>query len=427
MEVQSRADNLTGLGGRDFILEATSRALESASGLTALVVLDIDGLRNVNDVLGVDAGDAIVSELSRRLSDSVNPGDSVARTGGDEFVVLCTNVKDAEEANTRVMRVSWSAARSYAVKGREVRLTISLGVAIAGPGGFTAEGLLADAGVALLTAKSGGGGRAVTFTDDLRLKSQERFEIQADLRAALENQEFQLYYQGQVALPGLQIFGAEALLRWNHGKRGWVSPADFVPVAEDSGLIIPLGHWVMRSAAAQLAEWNAAGREMEVSINIAAAQLAQPDLLFQVRDVIAETGIKPHCLTLEVTESQVMRHLDIALPVMGSLRTLGVRLSIDDFGTGYASLTQLRQIPADELKLDRSFIVNLAEESRDRAIVTAAINMAHALDLKVVAEGVETQEQFALLQEMGCDVIQGFLLTRPVPADQMPETVSLPG
>jgi len=418
-------DPLTGLGDRDYFLDRATAALATSRGLKAVILLDVDGLRRINQGLGSAAGDEVLEALAQRLMAASRRDDVVARVGGDEFAVMLAGLGEEDEARVLATRLAWAVEHEYRTAGQKIPLRVSMGVALGHDYDRSAEKLLSDAETAMYSAKSAGEARLVVYTDDLREQSAHRFALESALRRAVDRNAFELYYQPQVALPSRQVTATEALLRWNDDQRGWLPPADFIPIAEDTGLIIPLGHWVIDKATAQLAQWHRDGYQVNMSINVSARQLADPDFIFQVRDLLTSSGVPAKSVTLEITESQVMRNLEITLPAMLTLRNFGVRLSIDDFGTGYASLTQLKNIPADELKLDRSFIVNLEDDPRDRGVIQGAVQLAHALGLTVVAEGVETVAQLNFLSEMGCDALQGFLLGRPQPADDVTMTLSV--
>lgn len=419
------ADPLTGLGDRDHFLARASAALDSGRGLKAVLLLDVDGLRRINEALGSSAGDEVLEALAQRLTAASRKDDAVARVGGDEFAVLLSGLSEIEEARVLATRLAWAVEHEYRTAGQKVPLRISMGVAVGTPQERSAEKLLSNAETAMYAAKSAGESRVVMYSDELREQSAHRFALESALRRAVDRSAFELWYQPQVALPSRRVIATEALLRWNDDQRGWLPPADFIPIAEDTGLIVPLGHWVMDRATTQLAEWLRRRHHVGMSVNVSARQLADPDFIFQVRDLLTSSGVPPASITLEITESQVMRNLDITLPAMLTLREFGVRLSIDDFGTGYASLTQLKNIPAHELKLDRSFIVALEDDPRDRGVIQGAVQLAHALGLTVVAEGVETVAQLNFLSEVGCDALQGFLLGRPQPPDELSVTLSV--
>ncbi|MBV9099511.1 MAG: bifunctional diguanylate cyclase/phosphodiesterase [Candidatus Dormibacteraeota bacterium] len=418
-------DALTGLVDRDHFLERAGAMLAAGPGLKAVIMLDIDGLRRVNQGLGTAAGDEVLEALAQRLMAASRKEDVVARVGGDEFAVLLAGLGEEDEARVLATRLAWAVEHEYSAGGHKLPLRVFMGVAVGPQDVASAEKLLSDAETALYAAKSGGEARVLVYTESLREQSAHRFALETALRRAVDRNAFELWYQPQVALSDRHVTATEALLRWHDDEKGWLPPADFVPIAEDTGLIVPLGHWVIERATAQLAEWLRRGYRLNMSINVSARQLADPDFIFQVRELLTRSGVPAQSVTLEITESQVMRNLEVTLPAMLTLRNFGVRLAIDDFGTGYASLTQLKNIPADELKLDRSFIVGLEHDPRDRGVVEGAVQLAHSLGLAVVAEGVETFAQLNFLTQIGCDALQGFLLGKPQPADEVSLSLSV--
>ncbi len=418
-------DPLTGLANRDDFLQRAGAVLARGPARKAALLLDVDGLRRINQGLGSAAGDEVLATLAQRLVAASRKEDVVARVGGDEFAVLLDGIGDEGEARVLATRLGWAVEHEYRAGGQRVTLRVAIGVAVADAQDRSAEKLLNNAEAAMYAAKSSAEERLVVYTEELRERSAHRFALESSLRRAVDRTAFELHYQPQVALPGRNVIATEALLRWDDELRGWMAPADFIPIAEETGLIVPLGHWVIEKATAQLATWHRAGHRVNMSINVSARQFADPDFIFQVRDMLSTTGVPPGSVTLEITESQVMRNLEVTQPAMLTLRSFGVRLSIDDFGTGYASLTQLKNIPADELKLDRSFIEGLANDARDRGVIQGAVQLAHALGMTVVAEGVETVAQLNFLSEIGCDALQGFLLGRPQTADDISVSLSV--
>lgn len=418
-------DPLTGLGDRNFFLQRATSMLAHGPGRTAVLLMDVEGLRMVNQNLGAAAGDEVLATLAQRLVAASRKEDVVARVGGDEFAVLLSGLSDEDEARVLATRLGWAVEHEYHAAGQRVPLRVAIGVAVAGPRDASPTKLLGDAETAMYAAKSSAEERLVVFTDELRARSAHRFALESELRRAVDREGFELHYQPQVSLPDRRIVAAEALLRWDHPQHGWMPPAEFIPIAEDTGLIVPIGHWVIQRATGQLADWQRAGYEVTMSVNVSARQFADPDFMFQVRDLLTSTGVAANSLTLEITESQVMHNLEITQPAMTTLRSFGCRLSIDDFGSGYASLNQLKNIPADELKLDRSFIVGLEHDERDRGVIQGAVQLAHSLGMLVVAEGVETVAQLNFLSDVGCDALQGFLLGRPQPADEVALALSV--
>lgn len=411
---------------RGIIADLRARQAQLSQHPVAIILFDVDRLRSVNDGLGLIAGDVLLELLVDRLEAiSLASSSVVGRMGGDEFAVVCDAAGGIEDARMLANRLNWELERPYRIRDREVVITLSMGITVVEPSVCADEGLN-QAGTALYAAKANGGHHLVVFHDELQPAVHHQVDLRTEMREALESQAFEVHYQPVIALDTMAVTGAEALARWHRPNRGWVSPGEFIPVAETGGLIVPLGHWIMRTAVEQLRSWRDDGRDVRMNVNVSARQLASPDLLFQVHEVLAATKLDPHVLTLEITETQVLSNLTVTQPVMESLRGLGVRLAIDDFGTGYASLAYLKRIPADEIKIDRSFTMGMAPASRDLSLVRSLVGLAHALDLRVVAEGVETVDQWRLLTEVGCDAAQGFLLARPAAASDMRFTVDNP-
>jgi len=405
-------DVLTGMPNRAALAEALSRTL--ADGRSAGVLfLDLDRFKLVNDTHGHPVGDALLVALGRRLMTGVRPGDIVARFGGDEFVVLCPGVEEPEGAMDIARRLARALEEPFIVEGHELFLTGSVGVAIGAPGDGP-EDILRDADNAMYRAKEQGRPGYAYFDQGMRERSQRRLALEQELHVALERNEFHLEYQPVFALDSGEMIGAEALLRWDNPLRGAVSPGEFIPIAEETGLILPIGDWVLREACRQAAAWRRElGRGVCVSVNIAARQLTRPGLAAQVLVALGESGADPDDLLLEITEHGVLEDFAAAYRHLQEVRALGVRVSVDDFGTGWSSLTYLQRLPVDELKIDRSFVATLGVDGPSIAIVGSLVDMAHALGLQVVAEGVETADQLVELQRLGCDAVQGYLLARP--------------
>jgi diguanylate cyclase (GGDEF)-like protein len=374
----------------------------------------------VNDSLGHDAGDELMQQLSTRLCAALRPGDTVARFGGDEFTVLCDDLSlgdargQAIDVARRLLEVIEAPVQ---LRGEDQHLSASIGIAIAGPGD-TPETLLRDADAAMYRAKAAGKGRWELFDEEMRSSAQLRLETENALHRALERNELRNYYQPIVELGGSTCSGAEALVRWEHPDRGLVAPDAFIDLAEETGLIVPIGAWVLEEACRQLMEWRRNGQVSDtfsMAVNLSARQLAQPDLVQSVAGALERTGAPAELICLEITESVLMA--ETTVDTVAALRALGVRLSIDDFGTGYSSLGYLRRFPVNFVKVDRSFVDGLGTESEDSAIVAAVVSLGHALGLSVVAEGVETERQLAELRALGCDRAQGFWFAPPQAAD----------
>jgi diguanylate cyclase (GGDEF)-like protein len=412
-------DPLTGLPNRvllgDRIANAFSRLPRSGRKL-ALLCLALDGFRLVNDSLGHDAGDALLIQVAERLRSVMRPSDTVARIGGDAFAVLCDEMDPAADPEAIARRVTAALAAPFPLRSGEHHVAVSVGIAEAGVGGDAAA-MLREADAAMTSAKRRGGGCA-RYEDAMGDRALRRLTLHNELHGALERSELVLHYQPQVALGGGAPTGVEALVRWRHPERGLVSPADFIPVAESSGLIVPIGRWVLREACAQLARWTALGGPLStltMGVNLSARQLAHPGLVDDVAAILAETGAESARVCLEITESAVLDDAN-ADERLAALKALGVRLAIDDFGTGYSSLSQLGRFPVDVLKIDRSFVQAMGDggaHPRGRGMVAAVITLAGAMGLEPIAEGVEREAQADVLRALGCPAAQGFLFSAP--------------
>jgi diguanylate cyclase (GGDEF)-like protein len=422
-------DPLTGLPNRSLFLDRLEHALARASrshAKLAVLFLDMDDFKLVNDTLGHDAGDALLVSLTPRLTSALRPGDTVARFGGDEFVVLCEELADDAAALDIADRIARSCARPLTIAGRELAVTVSAGAVIVDDGAATPADVLRDADAAMYRAKALGKGRVEIFDETMRARLLERIAIESELRRAIKADEFRLYFQPVVSLTRDTIVGFEALVRWQHPERGLLEPPDFIGVAESTGLIVPIGEWVLAEACRHAAAWAQEcqdGRPLSVAVNLSPRQVLRSDIAAKVASVLEETGLDPSLLQLEITETALLEESDASLQALRDLKRLGVRIVLDDFGTGYSSLSNLRRYTIDALKIDRSFIDGLVRDAEEGAIVHAVLSMAHALDVEVTAEGVETAAQVALLRAHGCDFAQGFLYSRPVPADELDEIV----
>ncbi len=417
---QALHDTLTGLPNRALFEQRLEQALLDArrhNWILAVLFIDLDRFKQVNDTLGHLAGDQVLEQVSRRLEDCLRKSDSLARMGGDEFTLVLTELKDPRDALRVAQKLLGAFQAPFLVEEYELFLTASIGISLYPRDGRDAATLQRNADTAMYRAKNRGKNNCEFFTPELGAAALERLEIENALRRAMENGELQLYYQPQAEMSG-ELAGFEALLVWNHPRLGVTPPAQFIPVAEDSGMIVPIGAWVLVEACRQNAAWQESGRRgMKVAVNVSPMQFARADFVDTVSQALAQSGLEPPLLELELTENVVMRDLEESVRQMDRLRALGVRISIDDFGTGYSSLSYLRRLPIDTLKIDQSFLKELGNESNTVPLVQAIVTLAHGLGLTVVAEGVENRRQLEVLRSVGCDKFQGYLLGEPVPAE----------
>ncbi len=418
MTHSAQHDFLTGLPNRMLLNDRVSQAISAAARHTkkvAVLFLDLDGFKHINDSLGHPIGDNLLQSVAKRLLGCVRSSDTVSRQGGDEFVVLLSEMEHQEDAAIAARRMLQSVAEAHSIDLHDLRVTTSIGVSVFPDDGLNAETLIKNADTAMYQAKENGRQSYQFFKPAMNVRAVERQSIEESLRRALEQKEFSLHYQPKVRLATGEITGAEALLRWTHPTRGPVSPANFIPVAEDCGLILPIGQWVLREACKQARTWLDAGLPLgTIAVNISSMEFREDSFLDSVFSTLSETGLDPKCLELELTESVLMKRAESAASVLKTLRARGVQIAVDDFGTGYSSLSYLRKFPIDALKIDQSFIRQITSAPDDTTIVTAVISMGRSLKLRVIAEGVETRGELEFLRSHQCEEAQGYYFSRPV-------------
>jgi diguanylate cyclase (GGDEF)-like protein len=413
-------DSLTGLPNRAMFTELLKAEIESSKRrdrhMFAVLFLDLDRFKNINDSLGHTHGDLLLVAFAERLERALRPVDTLARFGGDEFAILLSGMSDATDAVRVAQRISEELSQPFVLDKNSAFATSSIGIALSSTGYDRPEDILRDADTAMYRAKENGKARYEVFDQGMHARAVSRLQLESDLRRAVEEKQFCVYYQPIVSLETGRLAGFEALVRWNHPRRGLVSPADFIPVAEETGLIVPISEWVLHEACKHIREMQMvfpSHRSLSLSVNLSARQVAQPDLLARIQQALATSKLSPHCLKLEITESVVMENAEAATLMFKQLRALGVQLSIDDFGTGYSSLSYLHRFPLNYLKIDRSFVSRLTTDD-DNAIVRTISTLARNLGMEVIAEGIETEEQYQQLKMLGCEYGQGYLFSRPV-------------
>ena len=425
-------DSLTGLPNRTLFTYRLAYALakgKSAPGSIAVLVLDLDRFKAINDGLGHEVGDEVLVAVSSRLEAADGASEVIARLGGDEFLVLFVGDDAEGDAVAFAERALHALSTPIPAGDGEVFITASIGVACTSRRVNEATPLLSNADAAMYQAKRRGGGTVEVFGEVMRMQVLDRMHTEHSLHRALERQELRLFYQPVVEIKGSRAVGVEALLRWEHPEQGLVAPNRFIPVAEESGLIIPIGAWVLHEACRQLCMWRSdrlGGPGGAMEVNLSARQIDHPEIITTVERILEDTGLPPDCLTLEITESALMNDAASARRVLQALKDLGVTLAIDDFGTGYSSLSHLQRFPLDILKIDKSFVDALGVDQGGTEIVAAVVKLAHALGLQVIAEGVETERQLDALLRLDCDFAQGYLFSRPVPAHELVEKFPLP-
>jgi diguanylate cyclase (GGDEF)-like protein/PAS domain S-box-containing protein len=421
---QALHDHLTGLPNRTLLMDRVSHALvraERRETKVAVLFMDLDNFKYVNDSLGHEAGDRLLVEVAERLRDCLRAEDTVARLGGDEFAILLEDLEREQEASAVAGQVAQTLQPPILIDDREIFVTTSIGVAFGTCREDRPEVLLREADVAMYRAKAGGKDHHAVYQPEMGELSSQRLTLEGDLRRALEREELKVYYQPKVLVETGKIVALEALTRWEHPERGLLLPTDFVPLAEETRLIIPIGWWVLEEACRQVKEWQKlypSDPPLAVNVNLSARQFYDPDLVRKVAGVLEETALDPSSLVLEITEGTAMEEAFSTTATLGALKGLGVKLAIDDFGTGYSSLSYLKRFPVDAIKIDRSIVEGLGRDRGDSAIVSATITLAHALGLEVIAEGVETDEEATELQALGCNFGQGYYWWTPQPAGE---------
>jgi diguanylate cyclase (GGDEF)-like protein len=417
-------DPLTGLLNRAGLRQRLQRSLDiedkAAGRRVGVLLIDLDRFRLINESLGQHAGDQFLRAVAQRIRSVLRSGDAAARLGGDQFVVYTPTLAGAQAAAVMARNLLRAIEPALTIAQRQTQVSVSIGIALAGRDGDAADHLLAHADAAMRAAKAGGGGRYRVFETSMLVNTQQQLELDMALRRALQAGEFELAYQPIMHADGMSIDAVEALLRWNDPRRGVISPAEFIPVLEQTGLIVPVGHWVLREACKRVQGWMAQGAmPVTLSVNVSPMQFAEPDFVRHVLSVLEATGFSARQLQLEVTEGLLLDPTPDSLRKMDALVNAGVRLAVDDFGMGYSSLAYLKRFRLHSLKIDRMFVRDVPKQRKDTAIVRAIVELAHALELHVTAEGVETADQHEALRALGCDSMQGFLFARPMPADAM--------
>jgi diguanylate cyclase (GGDEF)-like protein len=393
---------------------------DRANQKLAVLFLDLDRFKDINDSLGHSIGDTLLKAVADRIRRCVREGDTVARFGGDEFTLLVPNIENVEDAAKVAQKVTETLKIPFLIADRELFVTTSIGISLFPADGLDPETLVRNADTAMYRAKEAGRDNYQLYAPAMNARALERLALENMLRKALIQEELVLHYQPLIDLKKNSVIGVEALIRWQHPELGLLSPAHFISVAELSGLIIPIGQWVLKTACRQIKTWQKRlDQNISISVNLSARQFQQSDLVDEIRAALHETGINPSALELEITESNAMQNAENTIYILRELKALGVRIAMDDFGTGYSSLNYLKRFPIDTLKLDKMFVKDIETDTSDAAIVSAVISMAHSLKLKVVAEGVETEQQLAFLQEQKCDRIQGYLFSAPLSADEL--------
>ncbi len=416
-------DPLTGLPNRSLFSDRLKMALAQSkrnNEMCALIILDLDNFKAINDTLGHSVGDMLLKQVAEKIKGYLREVDTVARIGGDEFIIIQPQIKDINDATRAADRILKKFQQPWILEGKEYYITASMGIGIYPNDGEDPQTIFKNADTALYRAKELGRNNYQLYTESMNQKVLQRLDIENSLRRAIEKEEFVLFYQPQIDIKTGKIVGFEALLRWYHPDYGLMPPMEFIPVAEDSGLIVVIGEWVLETACRQNKKWIECGLEPHlISVNLSARQFQRSNIVEVIDRIRSSTGLAPELLELEITESTAMQDLSFTIDVLNQLRKKGIRVSLDDFGTGYSSLNYLRQLPIDTLKIDKSFVQDIRANSKEEAIAKTVISLAHKLDLTVVAEGVETKEQLLFLKKEKCDKAQGYLFSKPLPAEEI--------
>ena len=421
-------DSLTGLPNRNLLNDRITQAL-SQSGRTnrsvALLFLDLDGFKFINDSYGHTLGDTLLKDVADRLACAVRAGDTVARLGGDEFVVMLWDIITEQDAADIAGKILESLAVPLKIEGRDLHVTASIGISVYPKDGKSYETLLQHADIAMYSAKQRGRNCLQFYAPEMSAQTDERMELETAMRQALVSGQFELFYQPQMSLKNKRITSLEALIRWQHPKIGAITPSRFIPLAEETGIILPIGQWALRTACKQLKHWHDAGyTDLSVAVNISARQFQQDNIPKLIRQILGETGLRPEGLHLELTEGVILQNSDVVVETLRELKAMGIVMALDDFGTGYSSLSYLKRFPIDIIKIDQSFTMDLTRSADAASIALAIIAMAHSLNLKTVAEGVETQAQMDFLKSNGCDAIQGHFFSRALSVDDMTQLLN---
>jgi diguanylate cyclase (GGDEF)-like protein len=417
-------DSLTGLPNRALFLDLLSQALNrfrSDHIPRAVLFMDLDQFKVINDSLGHRAGDELLIIAARRLQNCLRPGDTAARLGGDEFIVLLDGVGDVEDAVQVAQRITKALGLPMKLAGRQMVVSTSMGIALCEDANCEPDALLRNSDAAMYQAKTEGKARCKVFSEDMHAQAMRRLELENELRLAIEREELTIYYQPKVLLSTGIIVGMEALVRWDHPTFGLIAPKEFIPLAEEVGLINSLGRWVLGEACAESRRWQEqypAAPPLVTSVNLSLGQFQGSDLVPEIAEILRQTGLNPSCLELEITESVIMEDVEYAIDLLEQLKKLGIRVALDDFGTGYSSLEALRRFPLDALKIDKVFVDGVSKSQQDMAVVQLVIDLAHAVGIQAIAEGVETVEQLTQLRNMGCDQAQGYYFWKPLMGEE---------